>query len=70
MVFAELGLSSIALVLLFILGLGILILIIKLLILFIPGIIIAAVTWYITQDAFLTGVAFIAITVLMIIFKR
>jgi hypothetical protein len=69
MVVLETGLSAAAVVIFLLLALGLLFLIFKVLLVFLPGAVIAFVVWYLTNDMTLTGVAFIAVT-LLVILKR
>ena len=67
MVVLETGLSAAAVVIFLLLALGILVLIFKVILVFLPGAVIAFVVWYLTNDMTLTGVAFIAVTLLVIL---
>jgi len=64
------ALSVIALIILVIIGLAIIVLIIGSLLFFLPAAVVAFVVWLLTRDLFLAGVAFLIITVLMIVFRR
>lgn len=64
------GLSWLALLLLLIAGVAILVFIIKSVLFFLPPAIVALVTYYITSDLTLTGIAFILVTLLMLIVRR
>jgi len=70
MVLLEGGLSLLALVATLVIGLILLVVLVKILLfIIIPGIM-ALVVWFLTHDPFLTGVTFLAVAVLTIIFKR
>lgn len=70
MVLLEGGLSLLALVAMLIIGLILLVVLVKvLLFIIIPGIM-ALVVWFLTNDPFLTGVTFLVVAVLTIIFRR
>lgn len=69
MVVFETGLSAAAVVIFLLIALGILVLIFKVILAFLPGAVIAFVVWYLTNDMTLTGAAFIAVT-LLVILKR
>jgi len=64
------GVGLLALIALLIIGFLILVVLIKAVLFFlIPGIM-AIVVWFLTNDPFLTGVAFLAVAVLCIVFRR
>ncbi|NLI74358.1 MAG: hypothetical protein GX369_06280 [Euryarchaeota archaeon] len=64
------GISSLALILMLIIGIVLIIILVKvILFLIIPGIM-ALVVWYITGDTVLTGITFLIVAVLTIIFRR
>ena len=70
MVLLEGGLSLLALVAMLIIGLVLLIVLVKvLLFIIIPGIM-ALVVWFLTNDPVVTGVTFLVVAVLTIIFRR
>jgi len=70
MLILEGGLTVLALIAMLVIGLVLLAVLVKvLLFLVIPGIM-ALVVWLITKDPFMTGVAFLAVALLTIIFKR
>lgn len=64
------GLSLVALIIILVLGLGLVYVFVKALVLFLPGIIVAGVVWFLTGNLTFTGVSFLIVTVLMIVFRR
>jgi hypothetical protein len=70
MVLFESGLSVAAVVIFLFIALGILFLVLKAIVVLLPGVAIAFVVWYLTRDLSLAGISFIAVTLLVIIARH
>jgi hypothetical protein len=66
----EVGIPSIALVLAIIILIGLVIVLLKAAVVLLPGAAVGALTWYFTGDITLSGMVFIAATLVVLIIRR
>jgi hypothetical protein len=66
----EVGITSIALVFAIIILISLFIVLLKAAVVLLPGAAVAAVTWYFTGDVTLSGLVFIAVTLVLLIVRR